>query len=74
MQRKPAEIEPEEDVGKYAIDYLGADNILFSTDYPHSDSLFPDAVDTFLAQEGISDDDKRKILWDNGARLFGLSG
>jgi predicted TIM-barrel fold metal-dependent hydrolase len=68
-----AEIEPEEDVGKYAIDYLGADNILFSTDYPHSDSLFPDAVDTFLAQEGISDDDKRKILWDNGARLFGLA-
>ena len=67
-----AEIEPEEDVGKYVIDYLGSDNLLFSTDYPHSDSLFPEAVNTFLELPGISDDDKRKILWDNGAKLFGL--
>ena len=69
-----AEIEPEEEVGKYVIDYIGADNLLFSTDYPHSDSLFPKAVDTFLELPGISDDDKRKILWDNPARLFGLQG
>ena len=68
-----AEIEPEEEVGKYVIDYIGSDNLLFSTDYPHSDSLFPKAVDTFLALPGISDDDKRKILWDNPARLFGLT-
>jgi predicted TIM-barrel fold metal-dependent hydrolase len=68
-----AEIEPEEDVGKYVIDYIGSDNLLFSTDYPHSDSLFPSAVDTFLALPGISDADKRKILWDNPAKLFGIA-
>ncbi len=67
-----AEIEPEEEVGRYVIDYIGSDNLLFSTDYPHSDSLFPDAVTTFLDLPGISDDDKRKILWDNPAKLFGL--
>jgi predicted TIM-barrel fold metal-dependent hydrolase len=67
-----AEIEPEEEVGKYVIDYIGSDNLLFSTDYPHSDSLFPCAVDTFLALPGISDADKRKILWDNPAKLFGI--
>jgi len=68
-----AEIEPEEEVGKYVIDYIGSDNLLFSTDYPHSDSLFPSAVDTFLALPGISDADKRKILWDNPAKLFGIT-
>ena len=67
-----AEIEAEEEVGKYVIDYIGADNLLFSTDYPHSDSLFPKAVDAFLELPGISDADKRKVLWDNPAKLFNL--
>ena len=67
-----AEIEPEEEVGKYLIDYIGSDNLLFSTDYPHSDSLFPKAVDTFLDLPGISLSDKRKIQWDNPTRLFGI--
>ena len=67
-----AVIEPEEEPVKYAIDYMGADNLLFSTDYPHSDSIFPKAVSTFLELEGVSDDDKRKILWNNAAALFGL--
>ena len=67
-----AVIEPEELPIKYTIDYMGADKLLFSTDYPHSDTIFPKAVSTFLELEGVSDDDKRKILWDNGAALFGL--
>ena len=27
----------------------------------------------FLALEGISDESKRKILWDNAANLYGLT-
>jgi predicted TIM-barrel fold metal-dependent hydrolase len=68
-----AVVESEEEVVKYIIDYMGADNLLFSTDYPHSDSMFPESVNMFLALEGVSDEDKRKILWDNGAKLFGIS-
>lgn len=52
--------------------YLGDDNLLISTDYPHPDSLFPEAINTFVGLPGVSDVSKRKILWDNPARLFGL--
>ena len=51
---------------------IGDDNIVYSTDYPHGDSDFPHAVEEFLEVEGVSKETKRKILWDNCARLYDL--
>ena len=51
---------------------LGDNNVVFSTDYPHPDSAFPHAVEELLALEEISPKAKKKILWDNCARLYGL--
>jgi predicted TIM-barrel fold metal-dependent hydrolase len=62
----------DEDLARYVVDYGLEDNILFSTDYPHHDSPWPEGVNTFLALEGLSESAKRKMLWDNGARLYGL--
>ncbi len=56
---------------KYVIDYIGTDRLVFSTDYPHGDSKFPHAVETFL-ELPISDEDKKKILWDNCAEFYRL--
>ena len=50
---------------------LGDEVLVFSTDYPHSDSRFPQAVRTFLDLD-ISTRSKEKILWDNSARLYGI--
>jgi predicted TIM-barrel fold metal-dependent hydrolase len=55
------------------IDLTGDDNIVFSTDYPHGDSDFPHAVDEFLEMDGVSKESRKKILWDNCARLYELS-
>src|SRR5215475_8028255 len=52
---------------------IGDDNIVVSTDYPHSDGLFPDAISEFLALEGVGEKTKAKILWDNCARLYPLA-
>jgi uncharacterized protein len=64
-------VEPDEHGVKYVIDYIGTDRLVFSTDYPHGDSKFPDAVGTFLDLP-ISNEDKRKILWDNCAEFYRL--
>src|ERR1051326_8590203 len=64
-----AVVDCSEDIARYAIDFGLADRLLISTDYPHHDSPFPNGVEMFLGHAGISEADKRKITWDNGARL-----
>jgi predicted TIM-barrel fold metal-dependent hydrolase len=50
---------------------MGSGRLVFSTDYPHVDSRYPEAVDYFLRLP-FSDDDKRRILWDNCAAYYAL--
>ncbi|MBX9946776.1 MAG: amidohydrolase [Reyranella sp.] len=49
---------------------LGDATVVFATDYPHRDSLFPKTTDTLIARADIADDAKRRILWDNPLRLY----
>jgi len=67
-----ASVECDEEPIKYVIDWRGDDRQVFSTDFPHGDSKFPRAVESFL-QLPISEDSKRKILWDNCAAYYGLT-
>jgi predicted TIM-barrel fold metal-dependent hydrolase len=62
--------DPDEEGLKTVIAQIGDDRIVVSTDYPHDDSLFPHATESFLNLSGVSDESKRKILWDNCARLY----
>jgi uncharacterized protein len=52
--------------------HVGDDNVVVSTDWPHDDSAYPHAVETFLGLDAVGPDTKRKVLWDNCARLYGL--
>ena len=82
LRQKPSEyfrqqcfisVDVDEGLVAKVIDYLGDDNIVFSTDYPHIDSRWPDAVNIFLSVPEISEVSRRKILWDNCARLYNLT-
>lgn len=69
------------DLVKFAIDQLGADNILYETDFPHPTSMSPGPATTAQAPadyvtdvfKDIPDDKVAKILHDNAARIYGLS-
>jgi len=67
-------VEPEEELCKHVVTEVGDDNLVLSTDWPHDDSRFPHALDAFLGQASLSQATKRKVLWDNTARLYKLSG
>jgi predicted TIM-barrel fold metal-dependent hydrolase len=56
-----------------AIRNLGADNIMFETDFPHPTCLYPDALETaapLLAQ--MTPEARRKVFQTNAERLYGL--
>ena len=61
----------DEPTMKAAVDLVGDDNFCWDTDYPHPDGTFPWGIQAMLDQP-LSDETKRKLLWDNGARIFNL--
>jgi predicted TIM-barrel fold metal-dependent hydrolase len=64
--------DADEKPPRQVVEAIGDDNIVVSTDYPHSDGLFPVAIEEFVRLEGVSDKSKANILWDNCARLYKL--
>ena len=64
--------EADEAELKYTLDAYGDTNIVFSTDYPHHDSEFPHATEEFLKMPDVSNESKKRILWDNCSRLYNI--
>ena len=79
--RLPSEVFREHSLACYVTDptslrlrhEIGIDIVAWECDYPHSDSLWPDApefVHGELAAVGASDEDIDKITWQNACRFF----
>ena len=71
-EQRVLSVEADEEPVRQYVERFGDDNLVFSTDYPHADSKYPCAVETFMRLP-LSDDSKRKILWDNWCRLYDVS-
>jgi predicted TIM-barrel fold metal-dependent hydrolase len=81
LDRKPSEyfrsncflsVEADEATAKQYIEWFGDDNLVFSTDYPHGDSKYPNAVEA-LFELDIPEPSKAKIAGENWSRLYDLS-
>jgi predicted TIM-barrel fold metal-dependent hydrolase len=48
---------------------------MWSTDYPHPSSFFPHSIQVFHEDfVGVPEADKKKMVHDNVAKLFGFTG
>ncbi len=64
----------QEYVSMDEIDRIGVDNIMWGSDYPHPDGVYPDSQKAI--QEGmghLQEDVRRKIVCDNAARLYSFN-
>jgi predicted TIM-barrel fold metal-dependent hydrolase len=63
----------EDAIGIRLRDLIGVDNILWGSDYPHSESTFPRSR-KILAEilAGVPEDDQAKIVGANTARVYGF--
>jgi uncharacterized protein len=64
--------ESDEKELAHVIDVIGADWIVFASDYSHFDSRFPGAAEPIINHPKLGDAVKRKILNDNARRLYPL--
>jgi len=63
----------EEQGPREVIDSIGADNILFETDYPHPVCLYGNVREKIDAALGdVSAEDRHKILFGNAAKLYNI--
>ena len=63
----------EDAVGIRLRDVIGVDNMMWGSDYPHSESTFPQSR-KILAEilAGVPDDEQAKIVGGNTARVYGF--
>ena len=64
-------VECDEEFVSHVVEAVGDECLVTTSDYPHSDAKYPNAMDRFLSLP-LSESSKKKILWDNPARLYGL--
>ena len=83
IDRKPSEYflsgrcfigaDPDEKGVAHVVNTLGEGVVVYASDYCHWDCKFPDTVKLVEARTDLSESAKRKILDDNGKRLYALA-
>jgi predicted TIM-barrel fold metal-dependent hydrolase len=63
----------QDDTGLELLDRLGEDNVMWGSDFPHPDGLWPDSRE-FLSRmlEPLPEHRRSKIVCENAARVYGL--
>jgi len=65
-------LDVDEEPALDAIKQMGSEYFVVSSDYPHSDGAFPEAMQQFFGL-ALSEEARRQILWDNCARLYKIA-
>ena len=65
-------IHEGEQMTRMVSDFMGDHVLMFGSDYPHSESRFPNSADIVLGWESLGEERMRKLTWENAARCFRL--
>jgi predicted TIM-barrel fold metal-dependent hydrolase len=60
-----------EKMARIVTDFLGDSVLMYSSDYPHAESRFPESTNKVLEWKFLRAEVLQKILWDNATRCFG---
>jgi predicted TIM-barrel fold metal-dependent hydrolase len=61
-------------IGVKLIDELGEDNVMWGSDFPHPDGIWPDSQEYIERELGhLPETVRRKIVRDNAAKLYGFA-
>ena len=65
----------DDHLGVKLIPYIGANNVMWASDYPHPDSTFPHSQKVIKEVfEGIDTETIRKVTCENAAKLYKVKG
>jgi predicted TIM-barrel fold metal-dependent hydrolase len=67
--------DPDDPLAAWVVSQVGADHMMWASDFPHPDALYPEAVTSFLkesAEHGLGGVDLDTVLWDTPLRFYGL--
>jgi uncharacterized protein len=83
LKQKPSEyirncasyfgMEPEEKLIPLVAREIGAEKLMYASDYPHWDSDWPNTVRTLVERDDVDDSLRQKIMCDNALSFYGLS-
>jgi predicted TIM-barrel fold metal-dependent hydrolase len=60
-------------VGVYTREFTGVENLMWSSDYPHTDSTWPKSRESIEHDfAGVSESDRYKMTCTNAAKLYGF--
>ena len=63
-------VDPSEPYLTQIIEYIGSDNLIFGSDYPHMDHQIDVVGKVLELEERLSQEIVYKIVWDNPKRLY----
>jgi len=67
--------DPDDPLAAWVASRVGADHVMWASDFPHPDAVYPRAVETFLhemAETGLPGTALEAILWDTPLEVYRL--
>jgi predicted TIM-barrel fold metal-dependent hydrolase len=67
--------EADDDLAATVVGAVGADHVMWASDFPHPDAVFPDAARRFVANlegHGVTAADVEAVLWSTPLDFYGL--